>query len=75
VRFGEPVEVDGMTEKDRDLLMARVRRRIEALRAPALAGDHPEVEALAAAASARLAEDVETGAPASGNAEDVQDTD
>lgn len=43
VRFGEPVEVDGLTEKDRDHLMETVRSRIAALRAPRLPGDHAEV--------------------------------
>jgi 1-acyl-sn-glycerol-3-phosphate acyltransferase len=31
VRVGEPIETAGMTEDDRDVLIARVRERIEAL--------------------------------------------
>jgi 1-acyl-sn-glycerol-3-phosphate acyltransferase len=42
VRFGAPVPVDDMSEKDRDVLMRKVRRRIEMLRHPPLPGDHQE---------------------------------
>lgn len=41
VRFGEPIEVDGFDQSQRDLLIELVRRRIFELREPRLAGDPP----------------------------------